>query len=146
VVDIQGPTGPVQAKIKDNGDGTYHVAYAPQDAGPHDIAVTLDDVPIKGSTFHVDIKPGAWARNTFIKDFSFVVQTRDKRDKDLTEGGQNVAVEIKGPRGPVQVDLKDIRDGTYKAVYVIRDKGEYKLNVTVDGTSVKGSPFVQTVG
>jgi len=75
-----------------------------------------------------------------------VIQTRDKRDKDLHEGGQNVAVEIKGPRGVVQNKLTDNKDGTYTCVYTIKDKGEYKLNVTVDGTSVKGSPFVQTVG
>jgi len=145
-VDIQGPTGPVPCKVVDNGDGTYNVTYAPQDAGAHDIAVTLGDIPIKGSTFHVDIKPGAWARNTFIKDYSFVVQTRDKHDKDLHEGEQGVSVEIKGPKGAVKTDLRDNRDGTYTVTYAIRDKGEYKINVTVDGTSVQGSPFVQTVG
>jgi len=132
--------------VVDNHDGTYNVAYAPQGAGAHDIAVTLEDVPIKGSTFHVDIKPGAWARNTFIKDYSFVVQTRDKRDHDLTEGGQDVAVVIKGPKGAVTADLRDNNDGTYSVGYTISDKGSYTINVTVDGTSVRGSPFSQTVG
>jgi len=146
VVDIQGPTGPVKATVKDNKDGTYTVNYSPKDAGAHDIAVTLDDVPIKGSTFHVDIKPGAFAKNTFMKDFSFVVQTRDKRDKDLKVGGQEVRVEIKGPKGPVAANLQDKNDGTYTVLYDIRDKGEYKIHVTVDGDHVKGSPFVQTVG
>jgi len=145
-VDIQGPEGPLDAEVLDNGDGTYSVSYAPTGPGPHDIAVTLDDVPIKGSTFHVDIKPGAWARHTFIEQFSFIVQTRDKRDVNLKEGGFPVAVVIKGPKGPVKVHLTDNRDGTYGVVYSIRDKGEYVLDVTVDGTSVKGSPFIQTVG
>jgi len=145
-VDIQGPDGPIPAKVVDNKDGTYGVTYKPQGPGPHDIAVTLDDVPIKGSTFHVDIKPGAWARTTFIDHHTFMIQTRDLRDKNLREGGQPVAVAITGPRGPVNVNLTDNRDGTYTAVYTIKDKGEYKINVTVDGTSVKGSPFIQTVG
>jgi len=145
-VDIQGPDGPIPAKIVDNKDGTYGVSYKPHGPGPHDIAVTLDDVPIKGSTFHVDIKPSAWARNTFIKEYSFVVQCRDIRDHDLHEGGQPVGVEIKGPKGVVNAKLSDNHDGTYSVVYSIKDKGEYKINVTVDGTSVKGSPFIQTVG
>jgi len=145
-VEINGPAGPIPCKVKPNGDGTYNVAYAPQGAGAHDIDVTLADIPILGSTFHLDVKPSAWARNTFIKDYSFVVQTRDKNDKDLHEGGQEVAVEIKGPKGVVKADLKDNGDGTYVVHYNIRDKGEYKINVTVDGTSVKGSPFIQTVG
>jgi filamin len=144
-VDIQGPDGPVQAKVKDNGDGTYAVSYKPNGPGPHDIAVTLDDVPIKGSTFHVDIKPGAWARNCFIDHFTFLIQTRDKRDVNLKEGGQKVAVDIKGPKGAVKCDLKDNNDGTYTATYSTKDKGEYKINVTVDGTSIKGSPFNQVV-
>uniref|UniRef100_A0A6B2L2H7 Uncharacterized protein n=1 Tax=Arcella intermedia TaxID=1963864 RepID=A0A6B2L2H7_9EUKA len=144
VVDIQGPTGPVEAAVVDNGDGTYTVTYAPKDAGAHDIAVTLDDVPIKGSTFHVDIKPGAWAKNTFLKDFSFVVQTRDKRNVDLKTGGQQVGVEIKGPKGPVNAKLHDNKDGTYTVVYDIKDKGDYNIHVTVDGDHVKGSPFKQT--
>jgi len=145
-VDIQGPTGPVPAKLVDNGDGTYSVAYSPKDAGPHDVVVTLDDIPIKGSTFHVDIKPGPWARNTFIKDYSFVVQTRDKRDHDIKEGGSEVAVEIKRGNAVVPADLRDNRDGTYTVHYVLKEKGDYKINVTVEGTSVKGSPFTQTVG
>jgi len=145
-VDIQGPTGSVPAKLVDNGDGTYSVAYSPKDAGPHDVVVTLDDIPIKGSTFHVDIKPGPWARNTFIKDYSFVVQTRDKRDHDIKEGGSEVAVEIKRGNAVVPADLRDNRDGTYTVHYVLKEKGDYKINVTVEGTSVKGSPFTQTVG
>jgi filamin len=146
LVDIQGPDGPIPAKVVDNKDGTYGVTYKPQGPGPHDIAVTLDNVPIKGSTFHVDIKPGAWARNTFIDHYTFVIQSRDKKDANLREGGQPVGVDMKGPRGPVNVNLHDNRDGTYTATYSIKDKGEYKINVTVDGTSVKGSPFIQTVG
>lgn len=145
-VDIQGPDGPIEAQVVDNNDGTYAVSYKPNGPGPHDIAVTLDDVPIKGSTFHVDIKPGAWARNTFIDHYTFIIQTRDKRDHDMREGGQNVAVEITGPKGPVTATLNDNKDGTYTCQYTIRDKGEYKINVTVDGTSIKGAPFTQTVG
>lgn len=34
-VKIQGPNGPVDAKIKDNQDGTYTVDYKPDDAGKH---------------------------------------------------------------------------------------------------------------
>jgi len=146
IVDIQGPDGPIPAKLVDNKDGTYAVSYKPQGPGPHDISVTLDDVPIKGSTFHVDIKPGAWARNTFIDHYTFLIQARDKRDDNMREGGSPVSVDMKGPRGPVNVTLTDNRDGTYTAVYTIKDKGEYKVNVTVDGTSIKGSPFIQTVG
>jgi hypothetical protein len=53
-----GPTGPVPCDVVDNGDGTYGVTYNPEDAGRHDIGVTLEGKPIKGSTFRVDIVAG----------------------------------------------------------------------------------------
>lgn len=61
VVEVMGPTGPVPCDVVDNGDGTYAVTYNPEDAGRHDIAVTLEGKPIKGSTFRVDINAGKFS-------------------------------------------------------------------------------------
>jgi len=143
-VQVMGPTGPVPATVRDNGDGTYHVDYEPTDAGVHDISVTLDGVPIKGSTFHVDIKPGAWPANTSIDKYQFTIVTRDKRNKVKKEGGEKIKVLIN--RGAVNVDLKDNRDGTYEATYSLPGKGQYQFNVLLNDQDIKGSPFVQTVG
>jgi hypothetical protein len=143
-VQVMGPTGPVPATVRDNGDGTYHVDYEPTDAGVHDISVTLDGVPIKGSTFHVDIKPGAWPANTSIDKYQFTIVTRDKRNKVKKEGGEKIKVLIN--RGEVKVDLKDNRDGTYEATYSLPGKGQYQFNVLLNDQDIKGSPFVQTVG
>jgi len=143
-VQVMGPSGPVPATVKDNGDGTYHVEYEPNDAGVHDISVTLEGIPIKGSTFHVDIKPGAWPANTTIDRYSFVVVTRDKRNKAKKEGGEKMAVEIN--RGAIKADLKDNNDGTYTATYQLPGTGQYQIGVTLNGKDIKGSPFIQTVG
>src|SRR5687767_6055975 len=40
-VRIQGPRGPVDAKLSDNNDGTYTVNYQPGGPGKHRIEVTL---------------------------------------------------------------------------------------------------------
>jgi len=143
-VQVMGPSGPVPATVKDNGDGTYAVQYEPTDAGVHDIQVTLDGVPIKGSTFHVDIKPGAWPGNTSIDSYSFTIVTRDRRNRPKKEGGEKVAVQIN--RGAVPVQLKDNNDGTYTATYQLQGTGQYQVNVTLNGKDIKGSPFIQTVG
>jgi filamin len=145
-VDIQGPNGPIKAKVDDNGDGTYNVTYQPEDAGMHDIAVTLGDAPIKGSTFHVDIAPGAWAANSSIENYTFMLQTRDKKNKNMTVGGAPVKVDIQAPnKQKVNVDLKDNNDGTYIAKYSIKGKGAHTVNVTIDGHHVQGSPFTQNM-
>jgi len=145
-VDIQGPNRPVKADIVDNRDGTYNVTYHPEDAGIHDIAVTLDGTPIKGSTFHVDILPGAFAGNSSIEQYSFVLQTRDKRNQNMTTGGAPVKVEVAAPnKQKVNVDLQDHNDGQYTAKYSIKGKGQYTVNVTIDGNHVQGSPFTQNI-
>lgn len=143
-VDIQGPSGPIKADVKDNGDGTYDVTYQPEDSGVHDIAVTLDGAPIKGSTFHVDIAPGAWAGNSGIEGFSFVVATRDKRNQPMTVGGAAVKVAVLGPKKEtIQVKLEDHNNGQYTAKYSLPAPGQYSVSVTIDNSHVKGSPFTQ---
>jgi len=142
-VDIQGPTGPVHCDIKDNGDGTYDCVYQPDNAGLHDVAVTLNGTPIKGSTFHVQIKPGAWPKNTIIESFNFTIRAIDKRGKPVPNGGEDVKVNMKGPQGAVPVQFQDRGDGTYYVTYQTNSSGEYTCDVLVNGQHIKGSPFTQ---
>jgi len=146
-VDLMGPTGPIHADVVDNGDGTYQVTYQPEDAGRHDIAVTLDGKPIKGSTFHVDIKPGALPGNTIIEWFYFTVRAIDKRGKHVPTGGENVHVQVYKPDGAKCKDTKveDRQDGTYHVSYKASVSGNYKVEVQVNGKDIKGSPFTQKI-
>jgi filamin len=146
VVEINGPSGPIPCDVVDNGDGTYNCSYQPEDAGRHDVAVTLDGTPIKGSTYHVDIKPGAWPGNTFIEYFQFSVRTVDKRGQNKTFGGEDVKVNVTGPSGPVSdVQLQDKGDGTYYVTYKAADTGDYKVDVLLNGHHIRGSPFHQKI-
>jgi len=142
-VDIQGPTGPITCDVKDNGDGTYACSYQPDNAGLHDIAVTLNGTPIKGSTFHVAIKPGAWPGTTFIESFNFTILAVDKRGTPVPTGGENFAVKVQGPRGPVEASCEDLHNGKYFVTYKTPESGDYTVNATVDNKSIKGSPFTQ---
>jgi hypothetical protein len=143
-VDIQGPTGPIECSMHDNGDGTYDCEYHPDNAGMHDIAVTLNGTPIKGSTFHVAIKPGAWPGTTFIEGFNFTIRAVDKRGQPVPNGGEKFAVKVTGPRGPVEVSLDDRQNGQYYATYKTADgQGAYNISATVNGQNIKGSPFTQ---
>jgi len=146
VVEINGPTGPIECAVVDNGDGTYSCEYQPQDAGRHDVAITLDGAPIKGSTYHVDIKPGAWPGNTFIEYFYFTIRSVDKRGKNKTFGGEDIKVHVNGPSGEVRdVQLQDKGDGTYHVTYKAIDSGDYKVSVLLNGQNIRGSPFHQKI-
>lgn len=72
-VDVNDPVGNlIDAKIKDNGDGTYNVQYQPQDAGLHTVEVMLHNKHnpiyydhIQKSPFKVNIEPGVDANLSY---------------------------------------------------------------------------------
>jgi len=146
-VAIRGPEGPVPCTVKDNGDGTYRVDYTPEAAGKHDIDVELGGKPIKGSTFHVDIKPGAWAGTSTIENSTFTIRTKDKRGAFVNEGGEDVKVKITSPNGrDVPLTLRDNNNGSLTVSYKLPEEiGEFKVEVLLNGHHIVGSPFIQTV-
>jgi len=146
-VEVMGPTGPVPVNVVDNNDGTYQVTYNPQDAGRHDVAVTLDGKPIKGSTFRVDVNAGAFAGKSVMESFSFVVRAMDKRGKPLTVGGARIKANVTKPNGQVcqNTKLDDNRNGTYTITYQAKETGNFKVSVTIDGKEIVGSPFDQKI-
>jgi len=146
-VEVMGPTGPVAVNVVDNNDGTYNVTYNPEDAGRHDIAVTLEGKPIKGSTFRVDIVPGAWAGKSNMETFYFVVRANDKRGRPLTVGGAKISVTVKKPNGQncTNVKIDDNKNGTYTVYYKASESGVFDISVKISGKNIVGSPFQQTI-
>jgi len=146
-VKIQGPEGPVDAQVTDNGDGTYRVDYEPTAAGKHDIDVDLEGKPIKGSTFHVDIKPGAWAQNSTIENFTFSIRMKDKRGAFVNEGGEDVKVKVTAPSGQdVPVNVRDNNNGSLTVSYKLPEEtGDFAVEILLNGEHIVGSPFTQTV-
>lgn len=146
-VKVNGPSGPVPAQLTDNGDGTYRVDYQPDVAGPHTVDVDMAGKPIKGSTFHVDIKPGAFAGTSTIENFTFTIRTKDKRGAFVNEGGEDVKVTITAPSGAdVPVSLKDNNNGSLTVSYKLPgESGGYTVAVLLNGENIVGSPFTQTV-
>jgi len=54
-VKVEGPRDKAQAKITNNGDGTYAVTYVPSNPGEYLVHVTYDGKHIPGSIFHVRV-------------------------------------------------------------------------------------------
>jgi len=147
IVEVMGPTGPVPADVVDNGDGTYQVTYHPQDAGRHDVAVTLEGKPIKGSTFRVDVNAGAFAGKSVMESFSFVVKAHDKRGKPLTVGGAKLTASVTKPNGQAcqLTKFEDNRNGSYTVSFKASESGLFKVSTKIDGKDVAGSPFDQKI-
>jgi len=143
-VKVKGPKGDVPVEVVDNGDGTYTVNFAPQDAGPHRIDVTLRNKPVANSPYNINVKEGAEAGISFVESYSFVIRARTKSNKNMSKGGEKFEVSIQGQQGKVNNNLKDNGDGTYSVAYQLPQgaKGQFQFSVKVNGKDIQGSPWV----
>jgi len=139
VVKISSPTEAIQAKVADNGDGTYSVTYAAQNTGPVTIAVTLEEQPIKDAPFHLECRSGTDLRNTGFSGFTFTIQTRDKHGNNKTYGGDQFVVTPSD--SSVNVQTHDNGNGTYTASFALAKKGNYNFKVLFNGKELAASPL-----
>lgn len=71
-VRVEGPFGPVDAKLTDNDDGSYSAEYLPEDPGDHSVHVTLNGVELPESPWTVSTSPAA--DGNFINKFHHLSQ------------------------------------------------------------------------
>lgn len=51
---------PIDIKVKDNGDGTFHCVYVPTKAMKHTVIVAWGGVNTPNSPFRVGVRGGPW--------------------------------------------------------------------------------------
>jgi len=147
---INGPEGEIKPEVVDNKDGTYTVEYQPDAPGEHKVNVILNNEPISGSPYTVNVKAGPDHSHSIIEKFTFLIRTKDRRRKNRIVGGDHVTCTITDPNNnPVNnVDLKDVTDGTYLVIYSLPDDyvpGEYLISSQINGREIKGSPWKQVI-
>jgi len=74
---------------------------------------------------------------------SLTVTAKDDAGQRITWGGAHVIVELKGGTSDslVAANVKDCGTGEYIATYCVKEKGNYMLKVSVNGSETGGSPF-----
>jgi len=147
--------------ILDNNDGTYSAQYAISAPGDYDLAVKLnDEYHIFGSPFAVRVSSGkAEPRKCRVRGEGlmhaksmetayFIIEARDTLGNDRTSGGDPFEVSLSGPA--VLKGLQDNNDGTYNCAFEVTATADtvaqvpnaVRMNVTLNGTHLPGSPFV----
>ena len=72
----------------------------------------------------------------------FRIVTKNQNSHLCQKGGSKVVIQAQSSRGDVTpVEVKDNKDGSYSASFVVNHTGEVKLSVTIKGQQIKGSPF-----
>lgn len=154
-VQVQDNEGcPVDATVKDNGNGTYSCSYVPRKPVKHTAMVSWGGVSIPNSPFRVNV--GAGSHPNKVKVYGpGVAKTGLKAHEptyftvDCTEAGQgDVSIGIKcapGVVGPTEADIDfDIirnDNDTFTVKYTPRGAGSYTIMVLFADQATPTSPI-----
>lgn len=141
----EAPSGKVSyVLINDNKDGTYIIDLNVKEYGTHNVEISWDGKPVKGSPFMVRIAPttvlltGRGLTSGVIDTFNGIFHV-DIRDKDPGE----LKVQIKGPKDSFKVEKyrtrRDERIINFRYNPIV--PGLYFVHVLWCGCHVMGSPF-----
>ncbi|XP_064905473.1 LOW QUALITY PROTEIN: filamin-C [Columba livia] len=145
---------PIDIKVKDNGDGTYHCVYVPTKAIKHTIIVTWGGVNTPRSPFRVNVGEGSHPGRVKVYGPG-VEKTGLKANEptyftvDCSEAGQgDVSIGIKcapGVVGPLEADIdfdiiKNDND-TFTVKYTPPGAGLYTIMVLFANQEIPSSPF-----
>ncbi|KAK3285911.1 hypothetical protein CYMTET_6500 [Cymbomonas tetramitiformis] len=74
---------------------------------------------------------------------SFVVQSNDANARKVRDGGATVTVLItpKSDGENIEGTVRDNGDGSYSCQYTVPNRGDYTVDVEMNGTAIQGSPF-----
>ena len=81
------------------------------------------------------------------EEYDFLIEARDGHGNLLLTGGSEVDVFVSSYQneGGITTSITDNNNGTYSVNYVPQVTGAYFLDVTIDGSSIRGSPLVLNV-
>ncbi|KAI1289487.1 Filamin-C [Halotydeus destructor] len=150
-VTIEGPSQPTLNKVLDDHQDVV-LSYTPQLPGDYVIHIKVKDKAIKNSPCNVTIigdgdpkyKKVALIECTGKGIITGKINTQnefwvDARAAELTAG---LTVNIRPPeRASCQLDIQDMKNGTFKIHWKPTCSGLYVINVKVEGVHVPSSPF-----
>ncbi len=151
-----GVNGPkekeIPCKVKDNGNNTFTVDYAPEAPGDYNVGVKFGGKEIPQSPIPVKVIPDVDVSKIKVKNLEpmvfcdcaaeFQVDAKPvgiPLDKDLLK------TDVTAPSGKkVKPVMKDNKDNTYDINYTPIEKGEHTVDVSFAGQPLGQSPY--TVG
>jgi len=140
--------------VDDRKDGTYTVQFVCATPGKYEVTAYIDGIPLPMCPITINVSAGpAAASHCDVGGLGarqcdeggraeFWIQARDEFGNNCSSGGARFSVRSIGPAKLHEV--ADNEDGTYAVVYSVpvSAKGDIRLEVCLDGISVKGSPVV----
>ena len=86
--------------------------------------------------------PGVFTETLWGVPNPFVIQAKDATGKNRTSGLDAFVVKISLNGRIIPVEITDRNDGTYLALYTAPTAGTYEIDISLDGKSIRGSPYI----
>lgn len=140
-VKVTGPKGPVETHVKDNNDGTFTVEFTPQEVGRYPVSCSVLGQPITNTSVPVAktscsaYGPGLEKASQFVPA-EFTVDAKVPFQNGVPIHADEIAVDVAGPAGPLEISKKDNGDGTFTVTYTPNDVGRHSINVGVKGVPI----------
>ncbi|KAG7158756.1 Filamin-A-like 5 [Homarus americanus] len=138
-VSVEGPNGlPVAAQVRDNGDHTFRVEFAPRSAGEHRIHVAysgeaIPDSPFSCKVYDVSaIKVRPVDRGMVAKPVTFLVETNNA-------GPGNLEVTVNNGQVPTSAQAQG--NHVYAISFTPKEAKPHVVELKFNGENVPGSPF-----
>ncbi|XP_054721310.1 filamin-A-like [Uloborus diversus] len=140
-VAVTGPTiKNVPVNVNKTSSTTFDVSFSPQEVGPHQVLVTLDDVPLPGSPFTCNVYDVSK-----VKVFKLVPGAVGKPctfQVDASQAGEGtLELVVTTRKSSVRAEVSMRSRGLYDVTFVPQDKVSHYVNITFNEEDVPGSPF-----
>jgi hypothetical protein len=148
-VSVSGANSVGGVAVAEQGDGTYLAGYTPGHVGADQVDVRVAGQPVPGSPFTSTVVTGPadpGGTTADVPDGSFgtpmeiLVHVNDSQGNSVGRDGDRVQVTVKGvSNGSLTVNY--VGDGTYRAVWTPLGIGNFKVDITLNGSPIAKSPF-----
>jgi hypothetical protein len=150
---------PITPTLTHAEDGSINGSVVPKIVGKYLLDITLDDVPVKSEPFEVVVVPSSVKPANCILEgpglqgapagdpIELIVVERDEFGNRLTVPAPvSINASVSGDNiGPIAPKLTPNPDGTFSLVFTGNKVGHYKVDVTIDNTSILGCPYIIVV-
>jgi adhesin/invasin len=150
-VAVAGANPAARVNVEERGGGEYRAAYTPIHIGTDQVDVRVNGEPVPGNPFASTVSPGPAdpghttaivPEGAFGQVLEIRVSAADAQGNPVGHGGDQVKVTVVNV---TELPVDDLGDGTYRALWRPFSFGTFRVEITLNGAAIAGSPYTLRV-
>ncbi|ESO03706.1 hypothetical protein HELRODRAFT_173407 [Helobdella robusta] len=143
-LEISVNDGNVPCMVDSQGGYRFRASFVPTEAIPHVVRLRFNGKEVSGSPWMVQVQnPAANAMVSYNFSQNIVVNQVTELEVKLNSLDSEVTASVTGPnRRSTPASVVNMRNGVHRVEFAPREAGTHLVQISVDGVTVHGSPFV----